>query len=319
MGKISLRQSHLQEELIRRAVKVGGNGLVHFVKSWLTCGRFYFPASIQLDDQALTLIKQRLFVSTYKKIDINLLGHLGPQDIFWSPEAFEPYQTLYCKILGPQQTLSNDGGLDLNNWLPQYTELLEWAGKNVDVLTNAKQQQPVLFLDRDGVVIDYVPYITDIKKVKLKKGIESLLRKAKREGYRIVIVTNQSGLARGYYNFKTFIKVQDRMLQLLADKKCWVDAVYYSDYLSGSHRAESWSYPSLRKPRLGMLYHEGLHWFPDFKKSILIGDNISDMELARNLKIGKAYLLETPELAEEYDKKINYRFKKIRRLNEVQI
>ena len=72
-----------------------------------------------------------------------------------------------------------------------------------------------LFLDRDGVIIKDVDYISSPDEVILEKGLLSLLSKAYKFGWPVIIVTNQSGISRGFYSWNDFFNVNKKMLELI--------------------------------------------------------------------------------------------------------
>src|SRR5207253_9964129 len=95
-------------------------------------------------------------------------------------------------------------------------------------------QQSCLFLDRDGVIVDDVPYNTDLAKVTLKPGIIELLEKAHGLGMWITIVSNQSGLGRGYFSWTVYRQIHQKICQLLAFHGEWVDLALCAPYYDGT-------------------------------------------------------------------------------------
>ena len=81
----------------------------------------------------------------------------------------------------------------------------------------SKSSSISLFLDRDGVIIRDTGYISNPKEVVLEKGIKVLLNKAWNYGIKVFIVTNQSGISRGFYDWNDFEKVNERMLNLIGN------------------------------------------------------------------------------------------------------
>ena len=111
---------------------------------------------------------------------------------------------------------------------------------------------PALFLDRDGTIIDLIDYLSDPRQVVLIPGMVSLLHDFRVAGKAIVMVTNQSGVGRGYFGWKEFAAVQNRIYELLAEENLWIDAVY-----ACSHPPSSAGGPEnseFRKPAPGMLF-----------------------------------------------------------------
>jgi len=75
--------------------------------------------------------------------------------------------------------------------------------------------QPALFLDRDGVLIEDRNYLSDPNEVQLCTGAKDLLVHSRQRGWPVVLITNQSGIARGYFDWDTYERVNDRLLELL--------------------------------------------------------------------------------------------------------
>ena len=76
-------------------------------------------------------------------------------------------------------------------------------------------QRPALFLDRDGVLIKDKHHISDPSEVELCSGAQLLLQQAHQRNWPVVVITNQSGIARGYFNWDAYERVNDRILDLL--------------------------------------------------------------------------------------------------------
>ena len=95
---------------------------------------------------------------------------------------------------------------------------------------NESTMRRALFLDRDGVINREVGYLHRAEEVQFVDGIFSLCRTAMGLGYRIIIVTNQSGIARGYYSVAQFDGLMDWMRMKFRAEKVEIDAVYFCPY-----------------------------------------------------------------------------------------
>lgn len=139
--------------------------------------------------------------------------------------------------------------------------------------------QPAVFLDRDGTIIDDVGYLNDPEKVRLLPGAADAIRRMRSAGYRVVIISNQSGIARGLLDEPTLAQIQARLEELLDQDGASLDGVYYCPYLDGpdavveAYRRNS----ELRKPRPGMLFQAARELNLDLKRSWMIGDSASDV------------------------------------------
>jgi len=144
---------------------------------------------------------------------------------------------------------------------------------------------PVLFVDRDGVIIEDTDYISDPAAVVLIPGSAAAMKQAQQAGFRIVVVTNQSGIGRGYYSDRDFAAVQSRVDQLLADEGVTLDAVYYCP-----HAPESAC--NCRKPRPGLLDAAATSFRWSSTTAWMIGDKLSDIRLGRQAGL-RTYLVRT--------------------------
>ncbi len=135
--------------------------------------------------------------------------------------------------------------------------------------------RPTLFLDRDGVVIHDGDYLHDPRAVALIAGAGAALRKAQLAGFRLIMLTNQSGLGRGYYTFEEFAAVQKRVDALLAADDVYLDGVYYCPHAPDADC-------HCRKPRPGLLQAAARHYAWEPARAWMVGDKVSDVLLARH-------------------------------------
>jgi D-glycero-D-manno-heptose 1,7-bisphosphate phosphatase len=138
-------------------------------------------------------------------------------------------------------------------------------------------RRPALFLDRDGVVVDEVGYLQRVEDTRLVAGAGDLVAAANRRRIRVVVVTNQGGIAHGYYGWDAFMAVQEKMLAELAAAGAFVDAVLACPFHpEGKPPYRHPDHPA-RKPRPGMLLKAGELWPVDFARSWIVGDRASDL------------------------------------------
>jgi D-glycero-D-manno-heptose 1,7-bisphosphate phosphatase len=131
--------------------------------------------------------------------------------------------------------------------------------------------QPALFLDRDGVVIEDRHHLSEPAGVVLCPGAQDLLQRATQAGWPVVLVTNQSGIARGYFDWKAYEQVTDRLLELLGAEGP-VAAIYANGH-------GPWAPPrSWRKPSPAMLLAAASDLHLDLSRSLLVGDRLSDLQ-----------------------------------------
>lgn len=138
---------------------------------------------------------------------------------------------------------------------------------------------PVLFLDRDGVVIEDRHYLADPEGVVLVAGAADAMRTAHAAGFRVVGVSNQSGLGRGRFGPGEFAAVMERLEQLLASEGAAFDAFHYCP-----HGPDDGC--RCRKPAPGLLEEAALRVPFDPARSWVIGDKASDVALALGAGLG---------------------------------
>jgi D-glycero-D-manno-heptose 1,7-bisphosphate phosphatase len=152
-----------------------------------------------------------------------------------------------------------------------------------------------LFLDRDGVINAENGYVHSRQDFHFKEGIHELCRAAQALGYLLLVVTNQAGIARGYYTEAHFLELTKWMIQKFAEEQIQIAGVYYCPYHSvhglGKYKRDS---PD-RKPNPGMLLRAQTDFQLELAKCILIGDKLSDIQAAQAAGIGTAILLRSTD------------------------
>ncbi len=144
-------------------------------------------------------------------------------------------------------------------------------------------QQPVVFLDRDGTLNVEVGYIRNLDDLVLIDGAADAVRKLNEAGVATILVTNQTGAARGYYPESHILDLNDRLLKLLAAGGARLDDVYYCPHFEDGIVAPLSCLCQCRKPSVGMVdkaYAD--HPQLDSTRSFVIGDKATDIELAKN-------------------------------------
>lgn len=160
-------------------------------------------------------------------------------------------------------------------------------------MTNKKS--PALFLDRDGVINHEVGYLYRSADVQWVEGIVPLCRKAAELGYRLVVVTNQSGIARGLYTTQQFDELMAWMRSELGRQGVILDAVYHCPY-HPVHGVGEWQREHEdRKPGPGMLLRAARDLDLALSMSVLVGDRCSDIAAANAAGLRSAFLLSGTE------------------------
>jgi D-glycero-D-manno-heptose 1,7-bisphosphate phosphatase len=135
-----------------------------------------------------------------------------------------------------------------------------------------------VFLDRDGTIVEDPGFLHEPEKVTLLPGAAEAIRRLNIADYRVVIVTNQSGIARGRYTVDDYEAVQRRLVELLAARGARIDGAYVCP-----HHPQLSGPCDCRKPGL-KLFREAAEAFDiDFSRSWWVGDRLSDVQPARLL------------------------------------
>jgi len=155
-----------------------------------------------------------------------------------------------------------------------------------------------LFLDRDGVMIREVNYIKDPDDVQIEKGLIELLKKAHEFKWPVFVVTNQSGISRGFYKWDEFYQVNKRMIELIG-KPNPIYSIYANSHITLNEN--NW-----RKPNPFMIEHAAERFNINLSKSILIGDRVSDMLAGLRSGINNLIHVETGHGMREKNQISNY-------------
>jgi D,D-heptose 1,7-bisphosphate phosphatase len=149
-----------------------------------------------------------------------------------------------------------------------------------------------VFMDRDGTVNKEVGYLDNLTKLKLFPQTFAAIGKINKSGMKAVVVTNQSGVARGYFSEEFVSEVHSRIQEMLAEKGAYIDAFYYCPH-HPTEGCESYTKPCrCRKPEAELFLQAVQDFNIDLQLSYMIGDTLKDIEAA--LKIGaKGVLVRT--------------------------
>lgn len=159
-------------------------------------------------------------------------------------------------------------------------------------------EQKAVFLDRDGVINYDYGYVHKKENFVFLPGIFELVKAAKKLNYLVIVITNQSGIGRGLYSNYDF----DHLMQWVKDEFLKnggsIDAVYFCPH-HPIHGIGKYKINCLcRKPNAGMLEAASLDYLIDRKKSIFVGDKLSDMSAALEAGIGNLIYLSNGDICE---------------------
>ena len=163
-----------------------------------------------------------------------------------------------------------------------------------------------IFLDRDGTLnIDY-GYVHEIDNFKFIDGSIDALRELKKMEYMLVLVTNQSGIARGYFSEEQFLQLTEWMDWSLAEQDVDFDGIYYCPHYpegKGEYKEEC----DCRKPKSGMLLQAIKELKIDPRKSVMVGDKVDDLKAGIGANVETNVLVRTgKDVTEEGEQLADY-------------
>lgn len=135
-----------------------------------------------------------------------------------------------------------------------------------------------VFVDKDGTLIEDVPYNCDVERMQLLPGAAEGSRRLRAAGYRVIVVSNQAGVAHGYFPEAALRRVGDRLGRLLADEGVHLDDFYYCPHHPDGVVAEYAVRCLCRKPAPGLLRRAAGEWGIGLLDSWMIGDILHDVE-----------------------------------------
>jgi D-glycero-D-manno-heptose 1,7-bisphosphate phosphatase len=147
--------------------------------------------------------------------------------------------------------------------------------------------RPAVFLDRDGTLVDDPGFLRRAEDVRLLPGAAAAVARLRDAGFLVVVVTNQSGIARGLYDVRAYQEVERRLAALLADAGTGLDGTWYCP-----HHPDHTGPCDCRKPGVGLFRRAAADLGIDPGRSWCVGDRISDVQPAAALG-ARALLVET--------------------------
>jgi D-glycero-D-manno-heptose 1,7-bisphosphate phosphatase len=141
------------------------------------------------------------------------------------------------------------------------------------ILSDLTSFRPAVFLDRDGTIAEEVGYLNHLGRFRMFPFAGPAIRRLNLAGFAVIVVTNQSGVARGYFPESLVQQVNQRMQHQLAATGARLDGIYYCPHGSGDDC-------QCRKPKLGMVQQAASDHRLDLARSFVVGDRYGDVELA---------------------------------------
>lgn len=147
-------------------------------------------------------------------------------------------------------------------------------------------KKKAIFLDRDGVINKEVSYLSNPDDFEFIEGSIEALKTLKQKGFLLIVITNQAGIARGFFTEKTLQKIHEKMIKLLKQENIALDDIYYCP-----HHPEFTGECDCRKPNPGMILKAKKQHNISLKNSFMVGDTLNDIETGMNARCKTVLLL----------------------------
>lgn len=138
--------------------------------------------------------------------------------------------------------------------------------------------RPTVFLDRDGTLLREVPYLADAERTELLPGVAEALGMLQRKGLQLIVVSNQSGVARGLLDEGLLVAIQERIDTLLAPSGTRLDGYYHCPHHPSVGVAPERRRCRCRKPLAGLLERAAEDFSIDWERSVGVGDDVRDLQ-----------------------------------------
>lgn len=150
------------------------------------------------------------------------------------------------------------------------------------ICNQESDMEKIVFLDRDGTLNEEVHYLHRPEDMHLLEGVQQALRRLKEAGFKLVVITNQAGVARGYYTEEDVKLLHGYMNEILSAEGARIDGFYYCPHHPvhgiGSYKKDC----SCRKPGIGMFLQAEKQFAVDKAHSYMIGDKLLDTQAGKN-------------------------------------
>jgi D-glycero-D-manno-heptose 1,7-bisphosphate phosphatase len=140
-----------------------------------------------------------------------------------------------------------------------------------------------VFLDRDDTILKDIPYLSDPDKVELMPGASEAISLLNEKGIPAIIITNQSGIARGLFDERALQTVHERLITILAENSARIDAIYFCPHYPDGIIKKYALICHCRKPETGLLENAAADFLLKLNRCYFIGDKKSDMEAIRRV------------------------------------
>src|SRR5687767_14144054 len=152
-------------------------------------------------------------------------------------------------------------------------------------------KRQAVFIDRDGTISEEVGYVNHPSRFRLFPYAAEAIRLLNEHGWLAIVVTNQAGVARGYFSEDVIVSVHDQLKRDLQAGSARLDAIYYCAHHPSVGEPPYRLDCDCRKPRTGLIDRAAVDFDIDLQRSWMVGDRYGDVELARNAGLHSAFVL----------------------------
>ena len=152
-------------------------------------------------------------------------------------------------------------------------------------------KRPALFMDRDGTISEEVGYVNHPSRFRVFPYTAEAIKLLNDSGWLAIVVTNQAGVARGYFSEDVILKIHEQLRRDLANASANLDAIYYCAHHPSVGEPPYRLDCDCRKPRTGLIERAAADFEIDLERSWMVGDRYGDIELARNAAVHSAFVL----------------------------
>jgi D-glycero-D-manno-heptose 1,7-bisphosphate phosphatase len=152
-------------------------------------------------------------------------------------------------------------------------------------------KRPALFMDRDGTISEEVGYVNHPSRYRLFGYTAAAVKLLNDNGWLAIVVTNQAGVARGYFSEDMIGQIHDRVREELRRESAQLDAIYYCAHHPSVGEPPYRLDCDCRKPKPGLIQRAATDFEIDLERSWMVGDRYGDIELARNAGVHAAFVL----------------------------
>ena len=154
-----------------------------------------------------------------------------------------------------------------------------------------QMKRPALFMDRDGTVSEEIGYVNHPSRFRVFPYSAEAIKLLNDNGWLAIVVTNQAGVARGYFAEDVITQVHERLRAELEKSAAKLDAIYYCAHHPSVGEPPYRLDCDCRKPRTGLIDRAGSDFEIDLQRSWMVGDRYGDIELAQNARLHSALVL----------------------------